>query len=46
MRVEILLLLVLLLLHLCFMQKVSDDFEVAIVGAGPAGSTCAYFLSK
>lgn len=27
-------------------DKASDDFEVAIVGAGPSGATCAYFLSK
>ena len=27
-----------------FLQKASDDFEIAIVGAGPAGATCGYFL--
>lgn len=26
------------------MQKSSGDFDVAIVGAGPAGATCGYFL--
>ena len=33
-----------LLLYLCLVQKASNDFEVAIVGAGPAGATCGYFL--
>ena len=32
-------------LQLCFVQKTSSDFEIAVVGAGPAGATCAYFLS-
>ena len=28
----------------CHVQKASGDFEVAVVGAGPAGATCGYFL--
>ena len=33
-----------ILLYLCLVQKASGDFEVVIVGAGPAGATCGYFL--
>lgn len=27
-----------------FFKQASDYYDVAIVGAGPAGSTCGYFL--
>jgi flavin-dependent dehydrogenase len=31
---------------MCLQNEDKDHYDVAIVGAGPAGSTCAYFLGK
>jgi hypothetical protein len=30
----------------CLQTSAGDVYEVAIVGAGPAGATCGYFLGK
>jgi len=31
-------------LYIFFLKQTSEYYDVAIVGAGPAGSTCGYFL--